>query len=64
MAKNSGHYVRTGLGVVTAVFIDFQLWKFISQVFYDSMRVWYRGNHKPKTNDLIWLFFLPVLCKV
>ena len=30
MARNSGHYVRIGLGVVSAVYIDIQLWKFFS----------------------------------
>ena len=30
MARKSGHSVVTGLGVVGVVYIDIQLWKFIS----------------------------------
>ena len=46
MARNCGHYVRTGLGIVGAVFIDIQLWKLTSCVFYDSMRVWSKERYE------------------
>ena len=52
MARNSVHYVRTGLDVVSAVYIDIQSKKFMFYVFYDYMRVWYKIHYTLRINDL------------
>ena len=49
IARNRGHYVRTGLDIVGAIYIDIQSKQII---FYDSIRVWYKEHYKLKINDL------------